>query len=232
MKRSTRIITLFILTLTAVLPAFAAPKTYRLNVGHFDKVKILDNVDVIYKATNDPVGKAVFTADKEFANAFIFTNNKGTLTIQVNTEEVNNSNLPTLYIYSDSLTSIENSSDRKIIIQNPAAVQKFSVKQIGNGEIVASGINATDVNAQVLTGKGVISITGKCTGATYKMLGTGKINASDLEARNVKCSILGTGDIYCWPTEKLMSRGIGSTDIYYKGAPSIKKTGGGHILPL
>ena len=225
-----------LLTILAIIglaiPAVAATKTYRLDVGRFDKLKITDNVNVIYTTQKDSIGMAVFTGEEEFADAFIFTNKKGTLLIQVNTDDVNNPALPTLYVYSDYLTSVENSSDFKVTVHHSIPVPAFSVKQIGNGEIEAKGINATSVDAQLATGKGVITVSGICTKATCKMLGTGKIDAAGLEAISVQCNILGTGSIYCWPTEELKTKGIGSTEIYYKGNPEIKKTGGGHLYPL
>ena len=86
------------LMLAAVLPALAQERTYCLDVGRFDKIKITDNVNVVYRSVPDSTGMAVFTGAEEFANAFIFTNSKGKLRIQVNTEDVNNPALPVLYV--------------------------------------------------------------------------------------------------------------------------------------
>ena len=64
------------------------------------------------------------------------------------------------------------------------------------------------------------------------MVGTGTIQADELKADRVNCKIMGGGNIGCWATESLDVRGIGSTRIYYKGKPKIKKVGGGKVLPL
>ncbi len=64
------------------------------------------------------------------------------------------------------------------------------------------------------------------------MVGTGLIEAEGLEAMAVKCSILGTGDITCWPVKKLDVRGIGTTKIQYKGNPEIKKVEGARFFLL
>lgn len=231
MKRFT-LFTLLTLIAAIAFPSMATTKTYRLDVGRFDKVKINDNVNVVYKTVNDSIGMAVFTGTEDFADAFIFSNNKGKLTIQVNSDDVNNPALPTLYIYSDYITSVESSSDLKVTVHHSIPVPAFSAKMIGNGTIVATGVNATKVEAGVATGKGVVNISGKAQKATFKMVGTGKVEALGLESTQVNCVILGTGDIYCWPTKELQSKGIGSTKIYYKGNPEIKKKGGAHILPI
>lgn len=213
------------------MSATSQKRAYRLDVGRFDKVKITDNVNVVYKSVPDSTGMAVFEGEEEFANAFIFSNTKGNLLIQVNTEDVNNPGLPTLRIYSDYITEIENSSEFTSTIYNTVSVPSFSTKQIGNGRIFVSDIKAGTVNAHLATGNGTITITGSCDKAEFKMVGTGLIDAIGLEATDVKCRILGTGEITCWPGKKLDVRGIGTTNILYKGNPEIKKVGGGKIKP-
>ena len=143
------LLTLFAFTIFA---AGAQEKTYTLKVGRFDKVKITDNVNVIYRSVPDSTGIVVFTGTENFANAFIFTNNKGELRVQVNTEDVNDPDLPVLHIYSDYITSIENSSEFTTTVENSVSVPSFSVKQIGNGKIVATNFNDGSVTAHVATG--------------------------------------------------------------------------------
>ncbi len=232
MKKVMKKFIILSLLIVSMMPVMAQEKTYRLDVGRFDKVKITDNVNVVYRSVPDSTGMAVFTGKEEFANAFIFTNNKGKLRIQVNTEDVNNPELPTLYIYSDYITEIENSSEFTATVENTISVPTFSAKQIGNGKIVSSNIQAGSVNAHLATGKGDIILTGKANKATFKMVGTGMIQAEALEVFDVKCSILGTGGIYCWPVKKLDVRGVGTTKILYKGEPEIKKVGGGKVFPI
>lgn len=220
------------LMIIAAIPSMAEKRVYRLDIGRFDKVKITDNVNVVYRSEPDSTGMAVFEGEEEFANAFIFSNSKGKLRIQVNTEDVNNPALPTLYIYSDYITEIENSSEFTTTVINSTSVPTFSVKQIGNGKIVATDITAGTVEAHLATGKGDIVLTGNCDKAKLKMVGTGTIEAANLGAFEVQCSILGTGNIMCDPQKKLDVRGIGSTNIFYKGNPEIKKVGGGKLSPL
>ncbi len=223
---------IFSLLIASVFTAAAQKRTYRIEVGRFDKVNITDNVNVIYRSDPDSTGMAVFTGEEEFANAFIFTNNKGKLRIQVDTEDVNNPKLPTLYIYSDYITEIENSSEFTATVENTIAVPRFSAKQIGNGKIVSTGLESGSVEAHLATGKGTVMLTGKADKAVFKMVGTGMIQADSLEVSEVKCSILGTGEIICWPLKKLDVRGIGTTKIFYKGNPKIKKVGGGKVFPV
>lgn len=205
---------------------------YELEVGAFDRLTLYDNASVVYRSVPDSTGFIAYEGVEDFADAFIFENSDGNLKIQVSTEDVGKPGLPVIRVYSDFLTSVENSSDSIVRIEASTPVPKFSAKLIGNGTILANGINASDVRATIVTGNGTISLDGITRKAQLKMIGTGIIQADRLKADDVRCSVVGNGQIGCWAIEKLDVRGLGSSKIYYKGKPSIKKVGSGKIFPL
>ncbi len=223
---------IFAILISLVLPAQARTETFRLKVGQFDKLAVYDNVHVIYHANPDSTGYVVYKADESLADIFLFTNSKGTLKIQVATENVTVPDLPVLHVYSDYLSHVENSSEYSVKILSNQSVPRFTLKQMGNGEIIANNIKAGEVEANFVTGNGVIAISGICEKAIYKMIGAGTIQADEMKALDVNCKIMGGGSIGCWANNRLEVRGIGSTKIYYKGTPQIKKVGGGKLFPL
>lgn len=207
-------------------------QVYNVEVGQFDKLKVTDNVNVVYRCVPDSTGWVQYRGSKEFADAFIITPKNGTLKIQVTTEDVGHPDLPTLYVYSDFLTSVENSSAFNVTIENPAPCAEFKAKEIGNGSINVENIKANIVKASLTTGNGSVNISGSCQKAEIQMIGTGIISVDRLEAQIVECKALGSGTIGCWPLERLVAKGIGSTKIYYKGDPVIKKSGRCKLYPL
>lgn len=227
-----RIISLLTIACAFAISMFAANETYSLNIGQFDKLNVSDNVEVVYHCNPDSTGYVVYSAPKNLADAFIFSNTKGTLKIQVSTEEVYRENLPVLHVYSDYLTSVISSSDLPVTIYSLSSVPTFYAKLIGNGKIVANEVKANEVEANFVTGNGEIIIGGSCKLAKYKMVGAGTIQADEMKADAVQCKVMGAGNIGCWPVDKLDVRGIGSTKIYYKGSPEVKKVGGGKLFPL
>ncbi len=227
-----KFLALFTIIILATSGMNAQKHSYRLNVGMFDKLNVTDNVNVECRCVPDSAGYIAFEGETEFADAFIFSNSKGKLRVQVNTDDVNNPNLPVLRVYSHFLTEVENGSDFTTTLEGKIAVPALSIKQIGNGNIIVRDIEANQVTAAIATGNGKISITGKCDIADLKMVGAGMIQSENLDAGTVNCHILGSGDIYCNPKQKLDVRGIGSTKIFYLGEPEIKKVGGGKIFPL
>lgn len=224
--------------LLLALPCFFATAKAEINqfavsVGEFDKLKVADNVNVIYSCNPDSIGYACFECENELADAFIFTNKKGTLKIQVATDFSDNDNLPTIRVYSKFLNEAENSAEQTTHIQNLAPCSKFKAKIIGNGKLIVDNLNSTKVESKIETGNGTIVLSGECNDAHFNMVGTGVIQADGLKSKESYCSIFGTGSIGCWVTDLLKVSGIGSTKIYYKGNPhTIKKAGGGNLISL
>ncbi len=221
---------IFMVALAAVavcLSAKAEVNKYTLSVGEFTKLKVYDNIDLTYKCLPDSAGLVSFVADDRFAEAFLFTCKNGTLKVQAHTEfNVIRDELPAVTVYSSFLSTVENNSEGDVEVLNVAPCPDFQVKQVGNGTIRAFNLEATNVKAKIATGKGLITISGTATQADYDMLGTGVIQADELETNVVKCKVFGTGSIACYPISELNVKGLASTTIYYKGSPAtIKKTG-------
>ena len=207
--------------------------TYKIEIGQFNKIRLLNNANVIYRCLPDSSGFAQFRGKKEFADAFILTlKNNGTLRIQVSDEDLGKTDLPVLYVYSDYLTSVQNDANMTLVVENPAPCPDFKATQVGNGSIIVENVAATKVSAILKTGNGSLTLSGNADNAYFDIVGTGMIGADRLKADNVTCKIFGTGSIGCWPVNNLSVKGIGSTKIYYKGKPAIKKSGGGKIIAL
>lgn len=206
---------------------FAEVNTYTVRVDEFSKLKVYDNIEVDYVCNPDSAGYAVFTCEDSIADAFMFSNKGGTLKVQVYSEysDITDS-LPKVTLYSTFINSVENQTDRQLTLTGVAPCPEISLKQVGNGTIMADNIKATRVKAKISTGSGVITVGGECSEASFTMVGTGRIIADGLMADKVTCTVFGTGSIGCWPIDKLQVKGMGSTTVFYKGTPhSIKKSG-------
>lgn len=222
------------MSVLSMMTALGQKQDYEIKVGEFNSLQVVDNANVVWRHNPDSTGYVQFCGEERFADAFIISNNgKGALKVQVSTEDVGDPALPTLYVYSSFLTEVKSNSALCVSVEEIPAAADYKFTLVGNGRLQASGLNGTRCSAKITTGNGVITLSGKCQDASFTMLGTGQIRADELESGNVGCAIMGTGSIYTWPLEKLSTKGIGSTTIYYRGAPAeIKKRGGGKLVPL
>ncbi len=200
-------------------------QNFTIKVGDFTQLSVVDNINVVYRCNPDSSGYAKFTATPDMANQLIFTNNKkGKLTITVGTDSVYVENLPDIVVYSAYLQSAENQSDSTLYVHGIAPAPKVKLKLMDNGAIVADNIVATKVDVEILTGRGNVTIGGKCTEFNVKNTGTGSVMAEELSAENVNCRIIGTGKVYCHVNGgKLSVKGSGTGKLYYRGKPENTK---------
>ena len=208
-------------------------ETYTVETGQFEKLKINGNLRLVYSNKPDSTGLARYEAPEGNNEIFSFSIKKdGTLKVQPSDEKWGQSDLPVVYVYSDFLSSVESFSELTVDIAKLSPVSNFSVTQVGNGTITVDNLKCNTVKASINTGNGSIYLSGDCVTANFMMVGSGLISADRLAAENVKCRVIGTGSIGCWPLDNLTVTGLGSTKIYYKGKPNIKKTLGGKLYEL
>lgn len=208
---------------------------FELKVNDFTELRLTDHLNVVYSENADSIGYAHFESSSKIANMIMFKNNNGKLTIQLSTDGINEVNLPTVYIYSKFLQSAENASDSTLKVINTAPIPNIKFKLSANGKIIAHNLEATAIDAAIITGKGLIVLSGNCKEARLKNVGTGEIQADKLTSDNVSCAITGTGSIGCNVKEKLTVKGTGTGKVYYVGNPKEVKTyklGPIKVIPL
>ncbi len=212
-------ITLMICLLMGFGAHCAEMSRYELDVNDFSELKVVEGINVDYVCNPDSAGKAVFYTTPDLASVLMFTNNKNKLEMQIATDGIDYENIPTVTVYSNFLTKVENSGDSTVRVLDVAPGPRFKANLIGNGRIVVRKVNATQVDASINSGNGTIVIKGKCTVAKLSNVGVGAIEADELEAVDVKCILVGTGSVGCSVRQNLTVIGTGSGKVYHKGTP-------------
>jgi hypothetical protein len=214
--------------LTAAIGLQAENVFYK--VGPFYKLSVRGDVDIVYRVNPDSTGMARYD-DADFTEEpFNLSINKGKLNVRRPTDATGNR--PVLYLWSDFLMEATNEGVGEMSINLGAAAPEFSATLIGNGKIMVDNLDVTIANAAVKTGNGSIVLSGRTPEAYFAMIGAGVIQADNLEADLVDCKVIGTGTIGCNPVESLTVHGIGTTKIYYKGNPTVKKSGGAKLFMM
>lgn len=213
---------LAIITLCCAAAVNATPHT--INVGEFNELVINDGINVVYSNNADSVGIVAFDIEKEYTSYIMAECSKGRLKIQLDPAAITVKTLPTVYVYSSYLYKAENTKDSTLTLRKVAPGAKIDIQLQGNGTIIANGLDAININLKLLTGKGKIITSGKCENLSIKNVGTGEIQADEVAAKHVKCTLMGTGAIGCAPKETLSVKGVGSGKVYYIGKPIITKS--------
>lgn len=215
-----RLLNIIMMTLAAVPAALLAqPTDYKINVQDFNELIVVDGVNVYYHHSVDSTGYACFTCEPTQVSHIIFENKGGLLSIQSDADEAAVKGLPDVHVYSATLTKATNSGDSLLCVVNPAPVSSFKASQIGNGAMKVLNIEAGKIEAGNMTGHGHLSISGKADKAVLKNVGTGPVDAVKLESADIKCYMLGTGNIECSPSGTLRIFGAGTGKVLYHATP-------------
>lgn len=207
---------------------------YELDVKDFSELKVVEGVNVTYICNTDSAGRAVFIASDDVASALIFNNTNNRLEIRIATDYILAKNLPSVTVYSKSLSKVENSGDSIVTVNKLAPCTEFKARLIGNGQLVVKDIDVTHLDGSIDTGRGQLKISGKASYSRLSNTGVGTILANELSSDETKCVMLGSGIIKCQAIKKLNTVGLSSGKVYYKGNPEeIKKHSVGvKVLPL
>lgn len=218
-----RLTALAIISALGIAAATAADdlRKYELDVKDFNELIVIEGLRVDYQCNADSAGYVSFVTTPDIASVLMFTNNKSRLEMQIATDGIDYENLPLIKVYSRFLSKVENSGDSLVRVLSMNPTPNFKARLIGNGSLSVRGIDATNLDGSLDTGNGTLTLYGRATKAKYSLVGTGSIQADELKADEIKCSVLGTGFIGCEPVTTLNVVGA-SGKIYYKGNPTIK----------
>ncbi|MCM1309612.1 MAG: DUF2807 domain-containing protein [Bacteroides sp.] len=209
--------------------SFAAVQDFK--VDRFQKIKVTGPLDVDCVYCPDSVG--VIRVDAPIAGQmpWVDAQVKGDklllrLVLPDNVrmgEAPVSAELPSVRVYTNYLTSVENEGDSTVRVMTATNVPTFKAVLIGNGRLSVRGIDAEKVDAKVIAGRGIMALNGKADEAKYHITGVGTIQADGLQAREAKVHNTGTGAVGVYATEKLKVTGIGSGSVYVKGSPEVTK---------
>ena len=232
-----RILTNIILMITVALASNAQATHRVVKLADFTRLAVVDDINVEYRCNPDSAGLVVFDATQEVADALMFTvSNKGRLSIQVNDFYESRGNLPSLTLYSSTLDEAENAGDSVLRISKLPPLKSFKVRLLDNGKVIVRGVRVSQLELQILSGKGKIIADGSCDDLSLRLVGTGEIQADNVTATNVSCRIMGTGSMGCNVNGgDLKVSGSGTGKVYYKGKPNkvtVRKLGTIKAIPM
>ena len=227
----------FLLAITVMLTANAQVKRHEFKVGNFSSLALIDDINVNYRCNADSAGMAVVTTTQDIIGHFIFSiSSKGRLSIQLDDVLEHMENLPVITVYSSSLDVAENDGDSTLRVSGLPPMKEFKVRLTDNGKVIVRGVRASQLELQILSGKGKIIADGSCDDLALRLVGTGEIQADKVDATNVSCRIIGTGSMGCNVLGgELKVNGSGTGKVYYKGNPSkvtVRKLGTIKAIPM
>ena len=232
-----RVLISILLAATVTMVASAQVERHEFKVGDFSRLTLIDDINVNYRCNADSAGMAVVTCSKDVLDHILFNlSNKGRLSIQLDDFIERMDNLPLITVYSSSLDEAENDGDSTLRVMGLPPMKAFKVRLTDNGKVIVRGVRASQLELHILSGKGKIIAEGFCDDLSLRLVGTGEIQADQVDAVNVSCRIIGTGSMGCNVLGgELKVSGSGTGKVYYKGNPSkvtVRKLGTIKAIPM
>lgn len=106
-------------------------------------------------------------------------------------------------------------------IQNQSTINSSILETIieGSGDVVLADVH-TEFFSSKIVGSGNIHSSGTTDICAIEVFGSGNISIENLAAREVVCTLEGSGNIRVNARESLTIRILGNGNVYYKGNPS------------
>ena len=232
-----RVLISILLAVTVTMVASAQVERHEFKVGDFSRLTLIDDINVNYRCNADSAGMAVVTCSKDVLDHILFNlSSKGRLSIQLDDFIERMDNLPLITVYSSSLDEAENDGDSTLRVMGLPPMKAFKVRLTDNGKVIARGVRASQLELHILSGKGKIIAEGSCDDLSLRLVGTGEIQADQVDAVNVSCRIIGTGSMGCNVLGgELKVSGSGTGKVYYKGNPrkvTVHKLGTIKAIPM
>ena len=126
-----------------------------------------------------------------------------------------------VWVPFESISKIYLEGSGDIDSKDDIIAEHLKVAATGSGDINLR-VQSTKVSVR-LVGSGDITLAGSTAKLQVNVRGSGDFKGYDLDAKDTKVSVMGSGDAKVVAKEKIRARVTGSGDIKYKGNPAKEK---------
>lgn len=240
MKRSILVLTAAIVSFTSMNAQFWKNETLKGNgemttenrsTADYDHIFLLGHMDVELIAGTE--GNIKVEAESNLLEHIITEVKNGTLKIspreRINLEPSRNHSIKIIVPFTE-LNEVKVTGSGDLWNKDVIKGHYFRTSLTGSGDIKLH-LEVENLEGQI-TGSGDTNLRGTAEKFECKVTGSGNFNAFDLKSRDVKATIMGSGDIFVNASGSLEAKVMGSGDIKYRGNPEredFKAMGSGSI---
>jgi hypothetical protein len=223
-----------LVTKTAVLIAMAAGMvsckkevigegpvtTQTRTVNNFSAIDLQMNGNVYYQ--NAATWKVEVTAKQSIHGLLETSVENNRLVVRYrNGKTYDNDESIRINVSGPNVNSFLLNTSGNIICLNAIQTDHLYLRSSGSGDIVLQQVDANTIEAETKTSGRISATGGVVTNEKLKTDGSGKIEFSAINARNVNARIVGSGDIRVKVSDRLDARIDGSGSVFFHGSPLI-----------
>lgn len=194
--------------------------TQTRTVSNFSAIDLQMNGNVYYQ--NAAAWKVEVTA-KQSIHGILETNVEGNrLVVRYrNGKTYDNDASIRINVSGPGVNSFSLNTSGNILCLNPIQTDHLYLRSSGSGDIVLQQVDANTIEAESKQSGRISAAGGIATSEKLKTDGSGKIDLSAVNTRNVNARIIGSGDIRVSVSDRLEARIDGSGSVFFHGSPVI-----------
>jgi len=190
----------------------------RIEIGDYDKVILNVPAEVFYQQFSDSTPYLQIHTDENIFRALDVRVQDNQLIIDVKKDSVIKPTQFTIYTASSNLNRVSVAGAGKIRLKGEVNAEDFNLDIAGSGNFLSDSLICDKLTASIV-GSGNAQLTGASNSSSFKITGTGSIQAFSYLVQESDCHILGSGNIETWVTNKLDVNITGSGNLTYRGNP-------------
>jgi hypothetical protein len=203
----------------------------QLDITDYEEISLNISADVFYQQFSDSAPYLQIRTDENiFASLDVKVEGRK-LIISTKKDSVIKPSKLTIYTCSRNLKEVKITGSGDITLKGEVNAKNFDLSISGSGSLFVDSLVCKDIEAKI-TGSGNAKLIGVSSSASFKVTGSGDIQAYNFYVENAKCTVTGSGDIQTNVYKKLEAQVTGSGDILYRGTPETvnsKITGSGSV---
>jgi hypothetical protein len=206
----------------------------RINIEDYESVVLKIPGEVNYQQFSDSTPYLQIHTDENVLKALDVRVQDNQLIIEAKKDSILKPSQLTIYTCSHNLNRAELYGSGELRLKGEVNAKNFNLSVYGSGNFIADSLICEKMETNTF-GSGNTQLTGASVHSSFKVTGSGSIQAFNFLVQELDCGIIGSGNIEALITKKLDANIIGSGNLSYRGDPeSIHKNvaGSGKIIPV
>ncbi|MDR3218755.1 MAG: DUF2807 domain-containing protein [Dysgonamonadaceae bacterium] len=203
----------------------------QIDITDYEEISLNISADVFYQQFSDSAPYLqIHTDENIFASLDVKVEGRK-LIISAKKDSLIKPSKLTIYTCSRNLKEVKIAGSGDITLKGEVNAKDFDLAISGSGSLFADSLVCKDIEVRI-TGSGNAKLIGAGSHSSFKVTGSGDIQAYNFYVETAKCTVTGSGDIQVNVYKNLEAQITGSGDILYRGTPETvnsKITGSGSV---
>lgn len=211
----------------AILLAGTASKAQKFHVGHFDKVIVNPNIEVVFiQASEESVSLSKAYIDK---SKIVVDVNDGKLKLSIKGWDKNKNHNPyngtkaSLVVTYRAIEEVVLKGDQDILFENKLTAEDFEIDIYGDSEVTMNEVSIDFMESNIYGDNTLKIKSGRINNQDFTVFGDSDVNTKNVNNDVTKIMVFGDASFNIRVNDLLKINSLGDADVTYSGNPKVSK---------